>query len=274
MVQSVTFTPDETGSAPPQDQPQVDPNRPAWLDPKFQKPEDLANSYKEQQAALTRAQQELSRLKGEKPATDEQPPIAGVQESDEQKPDEEKPNDDEAATKVADAAGVDLAPYQEEYNTSGDVSEENRVKLAEGLKKVLGDDARAIVDQFIEARKVVHANDTKMFMDAAGGQEQYATMTTWAAQNLPKEQVEAYNKQVESGDRHSVLFAIEGLRAKYEAANGRVPQRITGNGNAPANAGAFRSAAEMTAAMKDPKYKTDEAYRNDVARRLALSNFQ
>jgi hypothetical protein len=280
MVQSVTFEQSETGNLPPQEPPQPDPNRPAWLDPKFTKPEDLAASYREQQAALTRAQQELARLKGQ---ADEQPPISGVQSGKEdddvadETPVDEQPNPDgqeAAAKKVADAAGVDLNPYQEEYNTSGDVSEDNRVKLAESLKGVLGENARNIVDEFIEARKVVHANDTKMFMDAAGGQEQYGVMTAWAAQNLPKEQVAAYNKQVESGDRHSVLFAIEGLRAKYEAANGRLPQRITGSGNPSPNAGAFRSAAEMTSAMKDPRYKTDEAYRQDVARRLSISNFQ
>jgi hypothetical protein len=138
---------------------------------------------------------------------------------------------------------------------------------------VLGPNARQIVDDFIEARKVVIQNDQKMYMDAAGGQEQYGTMVEWAKQNWSAEQVAAYNRQVQSGDRHATLFAIEGLKSKFEAANGRIPQRITGTGGASTSQGAFRSVAEMTRAMSDPRYQSDEAYREEVRQRLALSNF-
>jgi hypothetical protein len=266
-MESIQFEQDETGPNAPQQPTTPDPNRPAWLDPKFKSPEELARAYNEQQAAYTRQQQELARLKGTTPPAD-----PTVKEPEQQ--DQQQSQQDDAAKKVAEAAGLDLTPYQQEYTSNGDVSEENRAKLADSLKSVLGPNARNIVDEYIEARKVVQQNDTRMFMDAAGGEESYQTMSEWARSNWSPEQIAVYNRQVESGDRHSALFAVESLRTQFEAANGRIPNRLSAVGS-PSNAGSqpFRSAAEMTTAMKDPRYKSDPAYRDDVARRLAASNF-
>ncbi|MDQ2651568.1 MAG: hypothetical protein M3Z20_00875 [Chloroflexota bacterium] len=62
---------------------------------------------------------------------------------------------------------------------------------------------------------------------------------------------------------------IERLRAEVDAfhsytASVRAPQPPP----APQPA-AFRSTAELTAAMRDPRYKNDPAYRDEVAQRLA-----
>lgn len=277
VTNSVTFDTEETGSNAPERQPEADPNRADFLDPKFKTVEEQAKAYREAQSALTRANQELAKARGEKPAeqssTPEKKPDEPKKPDDLQIKDEPPKKQDEAAEEVAKAAGVDLAPYQTEYTSTGDVSDESRAKIADGLTKVLGPNARQIVDEFIEARKVVHQNDTRMYMDAAGGQENYQTMVIWAKDALPKEQIAAYNSQVNSGDRHAAMFAIEGLRAKYEASNGKLPQRrVTGNSRPSGNTNGFASSAEMTRAMKDPRYKTDQAYRDDVAARIAASN--
>ena len=113
-----------------------------------------------------------------------------------------------------------MNPYQTEYDTTGDVSEENREKIAEGLKGVLGEGARGIIDEFIEGRKLTAENDTRMFMDTAGGEAAYKEMITWASTSMPKADIDVYNKATESGDRHAVMFAIEGLKSKFHAANG------------------------------------------------------
>ena len=269
MVDTVEFLGEETTGEKPVVAP-TPPVAPEQLPDTV--PENIRKSYADQRAEITRLQQELATLK--KPKEETPPADENTPPPEEKKPEETPPPDgqEEAAKKAADAAGVDLAPYQTEYNEKGDVSEENRSKLADQFKSVLGENARQIIDEFIEARKVVHANDTKLFMDAAGGSDQYKAMVTWAAASLTKEQVAAYNKQVESGDRHSVLFAVEGLRAKYESANGKPPQLVTGGTGGSTATSAFRSSAEMREAMRDPRYKKDPAYRDDVARRLAISN--
>lgn len=268
MTDRVTFEQPETGAVPPEQPVAPDPNRPAWLPEQFKTPEDFAKSWSDQRAEITRLQQSVKKP-GEEPP--KEPASDPAKPADETSKDPANDQDD-AAKKVADEAGVDLNPFQEEYNTTGDVAPESREKIAKGLEKVLGPNARQIVDDFIEARKVVHQNDQQMYLQAAGGQDAYQAITQWAAQSLPKEQIEAYNRTVNSGDRHATLLAIEGLKAKFESANGKAPKLLQGSGGFSSATG-FNSTYEMVQAMKDPRYEKDPAYRDQVRAKLAASNF-
>jgi hypothetical protein len=272
----VTFTQAETGSTPPT--PPVDPNRPAWLPDNFTKPEDFAASYKELQAKFTQTSQELAGFKktpgeGTPPPTDTEtpPPVKTPEQLAAEEAAKKVTDEQDAAKKAADAAGFDLVPYSTEYDTTGDVSEENRAKIADGLKSVLGDDARKIVDGYIDGQKVLQTNTHSEFMAAAGGADSYNTMLQWAAQSLPKDSAEAFNRAIDSGDKHATLFAIQGLKAQYEAANGRLGNTITGGGgNTNASIG-YASTAQMLADMANPLYKSDPAFRDKVAARIKAS---
>lgn len=274
MVERVTFTTDPAGPEAPAPAAPSEPDL-------SRLPENERKAYSDMRAEVTRLQQELASLKKTSPEqptqrSDQRPAPIPTQDQQPEQPqqDAKQQQQDDAAKDVAKAANLDLAPFQQEYDSTGDVKEESRAQIAEKLTSVLGPNARQIVDDFIEARKVVHKNDSAMFMEAAGGDEAYAAMTAWAKDALPREQVEAYNRQVTSGDRHATLFAIEGLRAKYEAAVGRDPQLRRGNNvSVPGGTRPFRSSAEMTQAMSDPRYQIDEAYREEVRQRLAVSTF-
>jgi hypothetical protein len=280
MSNSITFTPEPTGSNAPEPSPAPNAKRPEWLPENMATVEDFTKSYRELQASHTQARQELAKLKGDAPA-DPPPADEPAPDASEAKPegtnddgeDDDGNQDEEAAKKVAEAAGFDLAPFQSEYDQSGEVSEESRAKIAEGLKSVLGEDARQIVDSFIEGQKAVHTNDRGMFMDAAGGEQNYSTMTEWAAKSLPEDEIAAYNRQIESGDRHSTLFAIQSLKSKYEAANGRLSNITVANGGATSSSVGYKSTAEMTADMENPKYKTDPAFREAIKAKIAASGF-
>jgi hypothetical protein len=52
---------------------------------------------------------------------------------------------------------------------------------------------------------------------------------------------------------------------------GKQPKLIGGT-QSETTSSAFRSVAELTSAMADPRYKNDSAYRKDVERKLANSN--
>jgi hypothetical protein len=265
----ISFTPPETGPNAPT--PPVDTDRPAWLPDNFTKPEDLASSYKELQAKMTQQAQELAALKKPGDTPPEPPKDPNTPDPNAPKPADK---DAEAAKKVADAAGFDLAPFSTEYATAGDVSEESRAKIAEGLKSILGADARTVVDQYIEGRKATDANDNALYMTEAGGAENYTAMITWAAKSLPADEIEAFNKAVDSGDRHSTIWAIQGLKGKFAKANGLPGEIITpGAGGGGNGGGGYASAAEMTRDMGDPKYKTDPAFREMVKRKLAAKTF-
>lgn len=270
---TVQITSEETGPNAPA--PEVvdysnEEGRPEWLPSNFKDVESYVSSAEETKAALTRTQQELASRTG---AETEGGEAGELPEGESTKPEVTDTSAiDAAAQKAADKAGVDLTPYQEEYFTTGNVTEDNRAKLADSLKDVFGDQSRAVIDQFIDTKKVTHTNDMALYMDTAGGEEQYGEMVQWAAANQDPSFVAQYNEQVNSPDRNTVLFAIENLKQRYEATNGKAPKLL--KGNAPkTGATGFRSTAEMTKAMANPQYKTDPAYRDDVAKRIAASNF-
>ncbi|MGW8177194.1 MAG: capsid assembly protein [bacterium] len=278
MSTSVEFTQEPTGPNAPATQEPATPGstgnqgeRPDWLPQEFNTVEDFVKSAKDTKAALTQSQQELARIKGD-PGYGEDDDEEPLRDPTQTQDDPEEPSTqkmDDAAKKAVADAGFDAEPYVQEFAATGDVTPENRDKIAEGLKGILGEDARTIVDEYVEAKKVGYHNDQKLYMEAAGGAENYGEMVVWAKDNWSPGEIQAYNKAVNSGDRHTIMFAIEGLKNKYEAVNGRNPNLI-GGGNSPrSGAVPYSSTAEMTRDMQDPRYKTDEAFREQVKRRIA-----
>jgi hypothetical protein len=68
----------------------------------------------------------------------------------------------------------------------------------------------------------------------------------------------------------TVKLAVEGLKAKYEQANGTEPSLVQGKASATSEQG-YRSWAEVTTAMNDTRYSSDPAYQADVKAKLANS---
>lgn len=268
MSTRVEFTSPTGGPAAPETPAAPDANRPDWLPDNFKTPEDMATSYRELQAELTRTKQ----AKG-LPAAPTETPAPAAQGTPTETPApaaQGTPAQDDAAKQVADAAGVDLSSYQTEFASTGDVAPESRAKIIDGLKKVLGDDAETLVNQYIDGRKLMLANDASAIRGAAGGDEAYNQMTAWAATALTKDEIAVFNSQVESGNRAAAVFAVEALRARFEKVNGSAPSRIGAAPSAPGSGAPvkFRSSAEMVSAMKDPRYRTDPAYRDSVQARI------
>lgn len=276
---TINTTPESGPNAPEQ-------NTPAPFTPE-ENPADLAKSYAELRAKFTQTSQELSALKkGQQPAVGDTAPNSADDEApdpngapdpltiDENKEGDEQQSREDAAKQVADKAGFDLTPYNMEYEETGDVSEENRVKIAEGLANAFpkGTDVRALVDQFIDGSKHLHANDRNLAYQEAGGEDAYKNMIMWAKDALPKDEIAAYNRTVNSGDRHARLLAVRGLRAKFESENGRIPDNVmAAGGGTGAGAAPYSSAAEMVRDMQNPLYQTDPAFRDKVRSRIAAS---
>ena len=109
--------------------------------------------------------------------------------------------------------------------------------------------------------------------NSVGGEKQSTNIVSWAANNLPEQQVLAYDNLVASGNVEAINLALKGLKAEYDDAFGNEGRTL--QGRAPrSNDGVFRSQAELMSAMNDPRYETDEAYRDDVLRKLDNSDVQ
>ena len=117
------------------------------------------------------------------------------------------------------------------------------------------------------------AADIEQIQQSVGGDTEYQNMIQWAGQNLSEQEVAMYDAVMDRGDPLAMFFAAQALNARYQDAVGYDGEMLTGS--APRNANdAFRSQAELVAAMSDPRYDRDPAYRADVADKLERSNIQ
>jgi hypothetical protein len=116
-------------------------------------------------------------------------------------------------------------------------------------------------------------SDIEQIQQAVGGPEEYQSMLAWASQNLSEQEVAMYDAVIDRGDPLAMFFAAQALNSRYQDAVGYDGEMLTGS--APRNvADVFRSQAELVAAMSDPRYDKDPAYRSDVADKLERSNIQ
>ena len=107
--------------------------------------------------------------------------------------------------------------------------------------------------------------------NSVGGEKQYTNIVSWAANNLPEKQVLAYDNLVASGNVEAINLALKGLKAEYDDAFGNEGRTL--QGRSPRNSdGIFKSQAELISAMNDPRYDTDEAYREQIIDKLNASD--
>ena len=110
-------------------------------------------------------------------------------------------------------------------------------------------------------------------MNAAGGEAQYNRIVEWAASNLDNRSIDAFDSVVDSGNPAAINIAFAGLQARYNDANGYEGRMLQGKA-ASSSGDVFRSQAELVAAMGDPRYDTDPAYRADVIEKLDASDLE
>ena len=113
----------------------------------------------------------------------------------------------------------------------------------------------------------------EQLMDMVGGDKAYKAMLSWAGDNFSREEVEMYDGVMESGNPNAIFFAVQALQARYNDAVGSDGQLLTGRGTQDTD-DSFKSQAELVAAMSDPRYDRDPAYRSDLMRRLENSDVQ
>ena len=127
-------------------------------------------------------------------------------------------------------------------------------------------DSEADVETLSEAQ-------AQELMDMVGGDKAYQSMLNWAGDNFEKDEVEMYDSVMESGDPNAIFFAVQALQARYNDAVGSDGQLLTGRG-AQNTDDSFKSQAELVAAMSDPRYDRDPAYRAELMRRLENSDVE
>lgn len=169
------------------------------------------------------------------------------------------------AANALQSRGLDFNAFSAEYENSGGLSEASYKKLADaGIPK-------EVVDAYIAGQEAQANLMVSEVHQAVGGTESYSQMIQWAAQNLSPSEIDAYNAVASTGDINVAKLAAEGLYRRYTEAVGTNRPMINGS-TSPVSTDVFQSTAQVTEAMRDPRYRADPAYRRAVAEKIARSN--
>ena len=80
-----------------------------------------------------------------------------------------------------------------------------------------------------------------------------------------------FDAVIDSGNPQAAYFAVQAMNYKYNDAQGVDAPLLTGKA-ARAEAPGYKSQAALVAAMSDPRYDNDPAYRSEVMEKLARSD--
>ena len=160
------------------------------------------------------------------------------------------------------------------YENNGQITEEMHNQLTgAGI-------SQEAVDAYLKGRardmgmnSDVNQSDIDSIYKSVGGEQQYKNLMSWAADNLSQDSINSFDNLVNTGDRNSIQLAVNGLIAQYQNDAGYEGRMLQGK-PARTNTDVYQSQAQLVAAMSDPRYDNDPAYRQEVVAKLDRSDLK
>ena len=196
------------------------------------------------------------------------------EEAEDSEAEDSEESDDEDADDIDEQQALDdfdFSDYAEEFADNGALTEESRNKI----QQELGIKDEQLFDAFLDGIKAQVDDVVSAAYKIVGSKEQYEKVIEWAQENLTEAQAEAFDRTIEDGNFDSFTLQVEGLKARYNAANGSSTGNELSGKPAPTNGGVFESTAQLSQAIADPRYHSDPAFRRTVEQKLqrSMSNF-
>jgi len=172
---------------------------------------------------------------------------------------------------VLQEVGIDPQDISNRFMQEGGLSDDDYSKLQEGGF------SRTLIDTYLEGLRStgnvveIATQQIEGIKESVGGEQNYERMTTWAVNNLPANEVDAFNQLTETGSAPAIKLAVQGLYSQYNNAMGIEPDLVTGKA-ATSGPNPYRSTAEVVAAMSDKRYGKDVTYTQNVQNKLANSD--
>ena len=176
---------------------------PEYIPEKFRSADDpykaMAESYSELEKKLAGGEPSGEETDKTVPPNEEGPE---VEAKDDNKADDTG-DDSEGDGQNSDGL-LDFNKYFQEYSSDGQLSDESYQELeAKGIPQ-------EVVDIYIDGYKGKVDAAVKQAHDITGGEETYNEMIAWAEENLSQEELNGYNRQVETDSE----LAVRGLFSK------------------------------------------------------------
>lgn len=188
--------------------------------------------------------------------------------SDEEEVDDEQEDAEEESSSILDALWEDAQSGELSKETQEQLSKMNPAEVAAEYLKY-----RQQIEANQQPEEDISDSQVAELRGIAGGDESYQEMIAWASETLTPQDIQRYDNVIASGNYDAISFAVEALKSKYTEAMGVEGQLFKGK-PASSTRDIFRSQAEVVAAMSDPRYDRDPAYRQDVFAKLERSDLQ
>lgn len=225
---------------------------------KFNSQEDLEKGYQELEKKLHEPPKD--KVQADDAETPRLPSDEVSESSDEEEPTVEESEEIDTSSNEE---GEGLAEAFKTLQETGEVNEEVYEKFEKaGVPKEL-------VDHVQELEDYKQANEMK---SVTAEVEDYSALQKWAGDNLSESEIDIFDGIIENGTLDEMKFAVNNLNARMKGSTAPKQSRLI-KADAIAQAeGGYQSTAEVQRDMKDPRYKTDSAYRQAVTRKLSKSN--
>ena len=159
------------------------------------------------------------------------------------------------------------------FQESGQLTDDDYKELGEaGFNKDM-------VDAYLQGIQFNAQRDTELqqgqvkeIQDMYGGEAAYGQMIGWAAGVLTDSEKAAFDMAIKNPNYDMVKLAVAGLHARYMAEGNKEPKLVSGRTNRKGTKAKFDSMAQVVAAMNDPLYASDPAFRKQVEEKLSRSN--
>ena len=177
----------------------------------------------------------------------------------------QEPEDTEESTEETSKASL----FDRLWDEQGEYTEETLKELSNSKPEDL---AKMYLDYRNSNKKQPITEETAKTLKASiGGEKTYNEMIQWAGQNLNDNEINMYDSVIDSGDMNAAYFAMQALSYRFKDAVGVDGKLLQGKAPSETVKG-FKSQAEVVAAMQDPRYDRDPAYRQEVMTKLENSN--
>lgn len=160
--------------------------------------------------------------------------------------------------------GVDFAAIKAEYDANQELSDETYAALDKaGYSK-------DTVDMLLEGLQSVASKFANAVVDHAGGKRAFKGIQDFVKSEGQKS-IDIFNKVMNSADYEQVAMFVDGIKARMALKHGTNTSLTLGQPTPTTAVQGFASKGEMVAAMSDPKYRTDSAYRAQVQQKVINS---
>ncbi len=247
---------------------------------------DVENLTTEEQDSL-QVGEEMAKEQGEllagkyKNAEDLEKAYVELQKKLGDKEEPEATKDEEEVTDTKDEPEEKGEAYSLIESASDEYYQNGESLSPETLEKFKGMSSQDLVEGYMQMVKDnpqtnqpeidVTTAEINKIQNSVGGETQYNNLVSWAGQNLPENEIKAFDDLVGTGNAAAIQLGVDALKSRYEAVNGYEGRRLTGKA-ADTSGDVFRSQAQLVEAMSDPRYDRDPAYRQDVVSKLERSD--